>query len=212
MSEKGLTMNILLFSDFHNSVDIEMLKDALSRTPFPDAVFTLGDISVEDLQAIKIITTPAPIYGIAGNHDTHSTLELADIPNIHGKVVEIGGLRFTGFDGSIRYKHGSYVMYSHKESLQIAKGLPKVDILLSHDKAFAGSKLAIFSHYTQNPHEGLAGITAYLKKTKPVCHIHGHIHENKRYSFKDIDTISVYQAAALSVTKDGVDEIQVLIK
>lgn len=50
----------------------------------------------------------------------------------------------------------------------------------------------------------MIGISHYLCKQSPFLHIHGHIHENKRYSIEDVDTISVYGAAAVTVEEKKV--------
>lgn len=108
-------LNALLFSDFHGTVEHEALKQALLNQPKPDAIFTLGDISVPDLSFIKTVFPAVPIYGICGNHDELTTLDMVGIPNIHGKVIDLAGARFAGFGGSVRYKRGSYVIFANRK-------------------------------------------------------------------------------------------------
>lgn len=204
-------LRIFLFSDFHGTVDQETLKHALLNQPSPDVVFTLGDISVSDLSFIKTVFSDVPVYGVRGNHDELTTLDMGGIPNIHGKVIEVAGVRFAGIGGSVGYKPGSYIMYSQKESLDIAKALPPAAVLISHDKAYKGKTSARFPEFAQDPHEGMAGISYYLRKHSPFLHIHGHIHTNTQYAFENTDTVSVYGAAFVTIAGSRVVDYCVLM-
>lgn len=203
-------MQILLFSDFHNAVDLRALGSVLSSLPSPDVVFTLGDISSTDLLALRELIPCVPIYGICGNHDGTATLDLSGIPNIHGKVVELCGLRFAGFGGSVRYKRGLYTMFSQKESLDIAQALPPADVLISHDRAFIGKYPDLSADLTQNPHKGLVGLSSYLQNKKPLLHFHGHIHENKRYLYNEIPTLCVHGAVLVELVEGSITNYRIL--
>lgn len=205
-------MQIAIFSDFHNSVDFNSLQKALSTVPALDAAFTLGDISVSELLRIKELIPDIPIFGILGNHDSLDVLDKAGIPDIHGKIVDVNGIRFAGFSGSVKYKNGPYAMFSQRESLNIAKSLPEADVLLSHDKAYQGKNKIFWSEYSKYPHEGLVGISLYLRKKSPLLHIHGHIHENERYLNQKIDTISVYGASLIFLTEDNLELYHLYLK
>lgn len=204
-------MQLLLFSDFHNSIDLNALRAILSQQPPHDAALTLGDISTSDLMAIKEMLPTTPIFGVCGNHDGPSTLEQAGIQNIHANAVEISGLRLTGFEGSVKYRRGPYAMYSQEESLAIAKSLPPADILISHDRALSGRKPDLRTEYTKNPHEGLFGITTYLREHTPFLHIHGHTHENKISRQNGISTIVVYGAASLTTNNRQIESYRLLL-
>lgn len=204
-------MHLLLFSDFHNAIDLNALSTILSQQPHPDAALTLGDISTSDLIAIKEMLPTTPFFGVCGNHDGSSTLEQAGIQNIHASSAEVSGLRLTGFEGSVKYKRGPYVMYSQEESLAIAKGLPPADILISHDRAFSGRKPDLRTEYTKNPHEGLIGITTYLREHNPFLHIHGHTHENQIGTQRGTCTVVVYGAAALTINNRQIESHRLLL-
>lgn len=204
-------MQILLFSDFHNAVNYDDLKQVLLNQTVPDIVFTLGDISVSDLMFIKNLFHNVPIYGVCGNHDSRATLNMADTPNLHGKVIEMDGVSFAGFGGSVRYKHGAYTMFSQNESLDIAKTLPAADILISHDKAYERHMPTYFPEITKDPHEGMAGISYYFRNHSPFLHLHGHIHTNKQYVFEEINTISVYGVATLTIVNRSLIDYRVLL-
>lgn len=205
-------MNIIFFSDFHNCMDFTGLDTALLSCPSPDVFFTLGDISVRELCYIKELGKTIPIYGISGNHDGGFSLAISGIPNIHGKCIDVNGINFSGFEGSVRYKRGDYTMFTQKESIDVMTNVPQADILISHDRAFCGKKLAISEEYSKSPHEGLAGIFAYLKKYSPALHVHGHIHKNKRYFFNGIDTVSVFGAVYISIENNSINDYRILVE
>lgn len=205
-------MNILFVSDFHNCVDLNRLETIFRSCPSPDVVFTLGDISVRELGFIKELTKTTPIYGVLGNHDGPFSLDLAEIPNIHGKHLDVGGISFSGFEGSVRYKRGTYTMFTQKESLAVSAAIPAADILISHDKAFCGMKLDISDALSKSPHDGLAGITAYLQKHSPRFHVHGHLHKNDRYLFNGTDSISVFGAVFISIENYSIKDYRILFE
>ena len=203
--------HILLFADFHDTVDQDTLQQVLLNSSKPHVVFTLGDISSHDLAFIKTIFSDTPIYGVCGNHDEQTTLNNAGIPNIHGKRIDVNGISFAGLGGSVKYKKGSCVMYSQNESLGIAKALPEADVLISHDKAYLGKITTKFPEFTKDPHEGMAGISYYLRKRSPFLHIHGHIHTNKQYPFENTNTVCVYGATIVTIAGRSIVDYRVLI-
>lgn len=205
-------MRMLILSDFHDAMDLNALSMTISNLSQLDLVISLGDITSDDLKMVMGLIPDVPIYGVCGNHDGPTVLDLAGVINIHGMVIEIDDIKIGGFGGSVRYKRGLYTMFSQKESLEIAKKLPEADILISHDRAFSGKKPKLSAPLAKDPHEGLAGITAYLRKTSPLLHIHGHIHDNRRYFFKGVDTISVYGGAIISIDANKVSDYRLLLE
>ncbi len=205
-------MKLLVISDLHNSLNFATLKAKLADVPPPDLVFTLGDISVSELEVIKGSFPSCPIYSLHGNHNKKGDLDVAGIPDLHGQCILQNDVRFVGLEGSSRYKRGNYVMYSHGESLNAAHTLPRADVLLSHDRAYCGRIPNLLAEYTKDPHEGLYGIAYYLGKHAPSLHIHGHIHENKRYTHRGIDTISAYGAALVELSNMQVTRYEVLFE
>lgn len=203
-------MRILVFSDFHDSLDLLSLKDTLQQHPSPDIVLTLGDISCSDLRFLRGMFATISFYGLRGNHDGSDTLLRAGVPDLHGKVIEHYGVRIAGLEGSSKYKYGNHVMYSQKESLTIAKNLPPANILVSHDRAFHGLVPNLFSELTKTPHEGLCGLSYYNRRHHPFLHIHGHIHKNKHYSHYGIETVCVYGAAIVTVSQNSVQHFDVI--
>lgn len=143
----------------------------------PDAVFILGDLSYNDIEALKDYhgLRGVPMYGVVGNHDERNALINQGITDIHMKTVKIGNYTVGGFGGSIRYKSDSfYMMHSNKESEELLNMLAHCDILLTHDKPRfepdAGEEFP-------NSHSGLTGIARYIERHKPEYVFHGHLHE-----------------------------------
>ena len=171
-------MKLLCCADFHNSVELtgfgaKVKKDA------PDVVVTLGDIFVQDLQIIKHTADVLgiPVIGVCGNHDEVDALVKVDIDDLHGKVKTIDGVTFAGIGGSLRYKPSNYMFLTQQQSIDIAKKLPRADVLITHGKAYTGWFADTKTQYAKDPHAGLAGITKYIRKIKPKYHLYGHLHQ-----------------------------------
>ena len=160
-------LKMLIITDTHGCLKPEDIPDCDA-----DVCFLLGDIFLHELAIIKEKVTNMPIYGVLGNHDGFELYEMAGIENIHGKVVEVNGVKVAGFQGSFRYKNTYFPFYDDDESVEIADCIERADILISHDspKHF---------HVDQDwAHSGLQGITHYCEKLDVPLNIHGHFHEN----------------------------------
>lgn len=109
---------------------------AKTKEDAPDAIVTLGDISVQDLQIIKHTADVLgiPVIGVCGNHDEVDALVKVDIDDLHGRSKTIKGVSFAGIGGSLRYKPSDNMFLTQRESIDIAKKLPKADVLITHDK------------------------------------------------------------------------------
>lgn len=171
-------MRLLCCADFHNAVNMHNFTE-LAKEYEPDAIITLGDIAILDLRIIKHTadTLSIPAIGVCGNHDEVDSLVKAGIEDLHGKATTIDGVTFAGIGGSLRYKVSGNMFLSQKESIEIAKALPpKADVLITHDQAYRKFFVDTKSEYAKDPHEGLAGIRDYLKKSRPEYHLYGHLH------------------------------------
>lgn len=137
-----------------------------------DVCFLLGDLSLRDIEIVKEKIGETPIYGVLGNHDGFELYDRCGIENIHGRVIEINGVKIAGMQGSFRYKNTNFPFYTDEESVAIAEKLPPADILISHDspKHFHGSD--------DWAHSGLEGISHYCKKYNVPLNIHGHFHDS----------------------------------
>jgi len=163
-------LSLLVIADTHNCLcesDIPFFADC-------NACFLLGDLSGKDLAVVKRLILPyIPVYGVLGNHDDFPLYKNNGIEDIHGRVVSVNGVRVAGLQGSIRYKHTDYPLYTDEESVDISNSIETADILISHDSpkyAFGEHNLA---------HSGLQGVTDYCFNNSVPLNIHGHHHVNK---------------------------------
>lgn len=155
----------------------------------------LGDIPLETLFRIKELVAK-PIYAVGGNHDTREMYINANIPYIHGGLVEVNGLSIVGLEGSHRYKKSEeLLMLTQEESINTANELPPADILISHDSSFG--------RYGEEPNKcGLKGIRNYIKKHKPKLHLHGHYHIYDKYAVGKTRCIACYRCMIVDTNGD----------
>lgn len=168
----NFNISLLIITDTHNCLTYEELEEKTKGKKF-DACLLLGDLSDEDLYIIKNEIKNIPIYGVLGNHYGWDLYDKYNIENIHGKVIEINGIRIAGIQGGLKYKNANTALYTDQESVEIAKKIEPADILISHDspKHFHGKD--------DFAHSGLKGITYYCKKNKVPLNIHGHHHRHR---------------------------------
>ncbi len=179
--------NVLTIADTHGSLTDEDLDNIdLSKI---DMVLLLGDITYSEAQILIHHFDIEDIrktlfYGVLGNHDEPRTYQAnyGPLRNVHMFPTLADGKWVAGFEGSIRYKKGDYVMYTNEESEALLKKIMPVDLLLTHDKPN-------FDKAPENPmpHSGLTGIGKYIKQNSPKLVLHGHLH--KRYIEEYGDTI-----------------------
>ena len=161
--------------------------------------FLLGDLSLDDIAIVKEKVRNVPIYGVLGNHDSFELYDRTGIENIHGKVVEVNGVRIAGMQGSLRYKDSYFPFYTDEESVEIAEQLEAADILVSHDypKNLHGSE--------DFAHSGLQGITYYCEKYNLPLNIHGHYHDNGYFVLENgTRSIECYKSKILEISPNGI--------
>lgn len=188
-------INILFIADTHNCLeyDIETLNFIKTVNNY-ECCILLGDHSANDLNTITKIIPKHKLYGVLGNHDSWQKYDKYLINDINGKVINIDGVRIAGISGSFKYKDSEeYALYSHEESIKIAKQIPDADILVTHDRPFIKKNFG-------DAHDGLKGITEYIYSNHISLHIHGHLHEESEEKLKN-GTISVgiYKARLLEL-------------
>lgn len=175
-----VTLTVMTVADMHGKLMQRSIEDKLCSAALPDAVFLLGDNFSSDIGAVlAVIPESIPVFGVSGNHDFEGNLrQYPRIADVSGKcTLPHGSLKdsdFTiaGLSGSIRYKdEPRYCMLTNEESDSIMSGLPRADILLTHDKPC----FAVPSELTS--HSGLTGIGKYILEKKPSVVLHGHLHE-----------------------------------
>ena len=183
---------IYILGDNHGNFDhiIEIV-----RKDRPDAIIFLGDLECsrplhEEVAAIRNLTE---IYWIPGNHDTDSAetcrnlfeSELAD-RNLHGRVVEIAGIRVAGLGGVFRGE----IWYPPDIDVQFASYADYADYLMTQqplrlrDSAHSTGKArkhrsSIFYEEFINLYGQAADIL--VTHEAPSCHPHG---------FREIDALA----------------------
>lgn len=185
-------VKILTIADLHGrlrpkDINMEMFQEI-------DAIIMLGDIDYRDYFILRnYIPEEIPVYGIRGNHDAQIQLEDYGIQDIHGKLIEVNGIRIVGWEGSLKYKP-SAVGFTQDESKDFAKMLIKaygknVDYLFSHDAPYNIDTV-------DTAHKGLKGISEYMTKTR-CKNIHGHFHQ----SYKTQKQQCVFGFEQITLTK-----------
>ncbi len=193
--------NILLIADTHGTLYQNMRKWGILEREVPDIIICMGDLNLNELRELKKYgdRRRIPVLGIPGNHEPKSYLEQAGITNIHGAVLEIDGVKIAGLGGCLRYKKDQELcMMSDPESVDETKKLPGADIFITH----APRKGKLFD----SAHNGLKGITWYIKKRRPKYHFYGHIHQmDENFSrFRRTSELCVFQAALFDYEKNTV--------
>lgn len=201
-------MKLLCCADLHNSFDLTHFETQ-TYDKEPDIIVTLGDISVQDLRIIKRTADNLgiPAIGVCGNHDEPFVLQSVDIDDLHGKVKTIDGVSFVGIGGSLRYKRSNYMFLTQQQSIDIAKKLPRADVLITHDKAYIGWFADTKAQYAKDPHAGLVGIAQYVRKNKPKYHLYGHLHKRMTEEKHGTTSMCVYGIQLIDIGDDGDDSL-----
>ena len=201
-------MRLLCCADFHNSFNLTGFE-AKAKSCAPDVIVTLGDISVQDLRVIKKTadTLGIPVIGICGNHDEADALVKVGIEDLHGRSKTINGVSFAGIGGSLRYKPSGNMFLSQRESIDVAKKLPKADVLITHDKPYTGWFADTRAQYAKDPHAGLVGITKYIRKNKPKYHLYGHLHHRMTEETQRTTSMCVYGIQLVEIGGEDDEEV-----
>lgn len=137
-----------------------------------------------------------PLLYVPGNHDpsvrqpdsTWMPLQ-AEVPEpgpagcecIDGRLVDVGGLRFAGFGGSLRYRPGPN-QYTPAQ-MRLRAGV--VELRLRFKRFRHGRKLDVLvthaapSGVDASPdavHQGFAAFSRLIREFRPLLAIHGHVH------------------------------------
>ena len=97
-------------------------------------------------------------------------MEGVGIKNLHLKTYELNGLKFGGFEGSLRYKESAYAkLYTQQEATVLMQDFPKVDVMISH-----APPAGINDEPGDPSHEGFFALRNYLETNQPRLWLHGH--------------------------------------
>lgn len=177
-SYKGISITLLIITDTLNCLIYDKEWSEFIKNAEYDICLLLGDLSSNDVYEILKYVPTNKIYTLLGNHDPLNRFEEYGLESLHGKVIEVNGIKIAGFQGTFKYKNSDSALYTHEESIEIADSMPKADILVSHDRPF-------IKDTGDNTHDGLKGITEYIYKNNIPIEIHGHIHEESQEELKN---------------------------
>ena len=155
-------------------------------------MLSAGDVPGYILEFIATrLTQTQPVY-VLGNHseeyvrrDDPETTQHVSLPggciNVHGRVLEVGGVLIAGIEGSPRYRSGPH-QYSE---LQLRLMTHKLTPRLLYNRARYGRAVDIFLTHAapkgphegaDYPHRGVAAFNSFDDRWQPKLHIHGHVH------------------------------------
>jgi uncharacterized protein len=141
-----------------------------------DIVLSAGDLRPEYLDYL-CTNLNVPVFYVRGNHDgDYARSQYYGFENLHGRIVEFGGLRIAGFEGCMRYNEGK-CQYTEREMSHIVRRTQlkalrtgKPDIILAHAPprgCHDGSDVC---------HRGFECFRRALQVWRPTFFIHGHTH------------------------------------
>ncbi len=179
-------MRLLVLSDIHGSLRrVKSLQD-ISR----DITIVAGDLascgSLDEARRVlkELVDQGPPVVWVPGNCDTPKTLELS-IDNaflVHAQAVEMKGLVFTGFGGSIYTPFNTPFEYSDEElGSSLAQVLESIGekqmsrtVLVVHNPPYrSGLDLVRGGEYV-----GSKRLRELVERYQPRLLLTGHIHES----------------------------------
>ena len=140
-----------------------------------DLIISCGDLKNEYLDyLITLINTP--LLYVFGNHDGTTGPDGGIC--IDGKLCVLGGVRFLGLGGSMRYREGPN-MYTEQDMRRRFRRLRLslwrkggCDVLVTHAPAKGWGDMEDL------PHNGFDVFNGIMTKYRPKLMLHGHIHQS----------------------------------
>jgi uncharacterized protein len=164
-----------------------------------DAIISCGDLKPEYLEYLSGRLN-RPVFYVRGNHDiTYEASPPGGCDNLDGRIVEFGGLRLLGFEGSlwyggrgIEYSNGKMAMKIRLARLRMLLG-GKPDIVVTHAPPRFCADLAcdtpqgagrpcvrqpgaLCTEAADLPHAGFEEFRQLILKVQPRYFLHGHTH------------------------------------
>jgi len=171
----------------------------------PDALLLLGDLEWA-VRSIVEVFPGVPVLGVPGNHDDPlDPFCGVTVENLHGKVVEIKGMRVGGLGGCLRYRPGSGFLYWEREYAEILRRMPAADIFISHcpPACLPWCDSPQGEGFWHEPHEGSAALAEYLFRTEPAVFLCGHLHTCGEMKFGSTLVCAVYGVGLLELVPAG---------
>ena len=145
--------------------------DILLDRECPDCVICLGDLDysflrpLDGFEGLKL--------GVYGNHCHPGGLEEAGITNLHGRVVQAGGLSFLGIEGCPYYKPSGAIMHTEEEIETFLRVSPHVDCIVTHCPPYG-----VNDHPGDTAHIGWRCLRHYAETSPPRYLLYGHTYPN----------------------------------
>ncbi|MCY4060971.1 MAG: metallophosphoesterase family protein [Chloroflexi bacterium] len=172
-------MKILCVSDtempqLHNAVNLRRQYNDV------DMIISCGDMRPNYLDFITSIIG-APLFYVRGNHDEIYHDEPPGGIDLHGQILEYGGLVLAGLEGSIRYNKGE-IQYTQAQMHSKVLGLAPsvmwnrwargrgIDLFVTHSPARDIHDGKDFAH------RGFDSFLNFMKWFRPRYMLHGHVH------------------------------------
>lgn len=141
-----------------------------------DVVVSCGDLSMTYLDYVATMAN-APLLYVRGNHDAgYEEDPRLGGTNLDGRIETVGGLRFTGLEGSLDYRRG-IVGYSQADMRRkvVSLGLRAyltggIDVLVTH------APVRGYGDLPDGPHQGFDAFNGMLAWLHPAVMLHGHVH------------------------------------
>jgi putative phosphoesterase len=173
-----MDFSLLVCSDLHGSTKaIEVLRNAVEDDPF-DAVVICGDFTTNgSLKYVNEVlhSVQVPILGVPGNCDTKAIADLLDRAgaSVHGRRVEVKGLRFFGFGGAPPSQYGMPFEVDEETMAQKIRevGVPR-GIMVTHTPALGMNDLSKTGHKM-----GSEALLEVAREFRPRLALSGHVHE-----------------------------------
>ncbi len=178
-------LKVLSVSD---RIDQSLLeKDTYEKFKDVDLILSCGDLPYYHIEKLFQLYE-VPVLYVRGNHDPRVEYGKSGplygprgAIDLHNRVVELNGLIFAGFEGSLPYKEGPF-LYSQEEMWRYVLGMvPRllwkkfihgryVDVVIAHSPPFG------VHDKDNNVHGGYKAFRWLIKTFKPAYFFHGHIH------------------------------------
>jgi len=160
-----------------------------------DVLISLGDLPNSVILEVADRCCPSEILAVRGNHDPDVPFP-EGVRDMHLVVHEVSGVRFGGFCGSLRYKHGPF-MFEQDEVERLMADFPPVDVFIAHN-----SPRGIHDR-DDEVHLGFVAFSNFITRQQPRFFIHGHMHHNAESLVGKTRVIGVFGHRFLTLPDAG---------
>ncbi len=173
-------MKILAVTDIHGQFsDLSpLLEERFELVLIAGDITNFGSLG-EAKEILREYTQIAPVLFVPGNCDPTSLLsvdQVGEAEMIHGRGIEIKGLRFAGLGGATISPFNTYIEFTEDQIKEALKGIGEVDVMISHSPPFGVRDQAL-----SGLNIGSKALRKFILERKPVVVVVGHIHEARGY-------------------------------